>query len=395
MESTNCTVDSGYASVSPSGSGSGSGSGWLSPNPDWVLSRTYENWKIADAATQRYFVDKRQLETCTEQLRAAKKRRDQVQRSPKAKRKPSLLQIPFGKRKASNTREPSPSTDDPTVDIPSVEELEAQYEALAKRVAATESAADRLETYYAELKKVLDDGRPYSWRSSVSSNGHGQPYNSADEYTRARRTVGARDQSYLDSKATSQALQHACIAIQSAHHHYAKAMDFIDAVCSPKKNRWEAIVGDEQSRQETYREAAEWAKKAQICFDKCVAALGPHQELLKEDERQTCEDLQQLGLLQAVQLYKLMYGGKVLAMGITQQVQVMVQKQDAVFQRLTNFAVWVQECTKNCEMVELQQRESRDAARRQLVALWVRADEECEQYSLVAPSENSHVFQSH
>ncbi len=73
MESTNCTVDSGYAS---SGSPSGSGSGWLAPNPDWVLSRTYENWKIADAATQRYFVDKRQLETCTEQLRAARKRRD-------------------------------------------------------------------------------------------------------------------------------------------------------------------------------------------------------------------------------------------------------------------------------------------------------------------------------
>ncbi len=73
----------------------------------------------------------------------------------------------------------------------------------------------------------------------------------------------------------------------------------------------------------------------------------------------------------------------------------MVQKQDAVFQRLTNFAVWVQECTRNCEMVELQQRESRDAARRLLVALWVRADEESEQYSLVAPSENSHVFLSH
>ena len=72
----------------------------------------------------------------------------------------------------------------------------------------------------------------------------------------------------------------------------------------------------------------------------------------------------------------------------------MIQKQDAVFQRLTNFAVWVQECTKHCEMVELEARESRDTARRQLVALWVRADEECERYSLVAPSETSHVFQA-
>ncbi len=70
----------------------------------------------------------------------------------------------------------------------------------------------------------------------------------------------------------------------------------------------------------------------------------------------------------------------------------MVQKQDAVFSRLTNFAVWVQDCTKFCETVELDARESRDAARRHLVALWVKADEDTERYSLAAPSENSHVF---
>ena len=32
-------------------------------------------------------------------------------------------------------------------------------------------------------------------------------------------------------------------------------MELLDAVCSPKKSKWEAIVGDEQSRQETYRGA--------------------------------------------------------------------------------------------------------------------------------------------
>ena len=73
----------------------------------------------------------------------------------------------------------------------------------------------------------------------------------------------------------------------------------------------------------------------------------------------------------------------------------MIQKQDAVFQRLTNFAVWVQECTKYCRMVEFEAHESRDAARRTLVALWVRADDECERYSLAAPSESSHIFQLH
>ena len=73
----------------------------------------------------------------------------------------------------------------------------------------------------------------------------------------------------------------------------------------------------------------------------------------------------------------------------------MTQKQDAVFQRLTSFAVWVQNCTRHCEAVELETRESRDAARRVLVALWVRADDECERYSLAAPSESSHIFQLH
>ena len=48
-------------------------------------------------------------------------------------------------------------------------------------------------------------------------------------------------------------MEHARTAIQSAHHHYRQAMDLVDAVCGPKKNKWEAILGDEQSRQETYR----------------------------------------------------------------------------------------------------------------------------------------------
>lgn len=43
------------------------------------------------------------------------------------------------------------------------------------------------------------------------------------------------------------------LAAQSAHHHYAQAMDLVDTVCSPKKNTWEAALGDEQSREQTYR----------------------------------------------------------------------------------------------------------------------------------------------
>ena len=65
-------MDSGYASAS--------GGGFLAPHPDWVLSRTYENWKIADAAAQRLLVDLRALEGCRARVRAAKKRREVVLR---------------------------------------------------------------------------------------------------------------------------------------------------------------------------------------------------------------------------------------------------------------------------------------------------------------------------
>ena len=66
---THSTVDSGYAS-----SLGNSHHSYLPPHPDYMLSRTYENWKIADAATQRLFMDLRSLEECKEQLRKAKKR---------------------------------------------------------------------------------------------------------------------------------------------------------------------------------------------------------------------------------------------------------------------------------------------------------------------------------
>ncbi|KAI0652744.1 hypothetical protein C8Q79DRAFT_897399 [Trametes meyenii] len=381
------SMDSGYASSMASST---------RLPADWMLSRMYENWKIADAATQRLGLDLRSLEECKSQLRDARKSAEADKKSSGTKRRPTLIPL-FRKKSTPTLVHPVPALacPDPSSDSvpPSLAELEARLSALESRVAATRSAAERLDTCFDELRRVLDDGRPVSWRSSHSSGSSGSFY--ADSYKKARRTVSTREEAYLASKSTTKALQRACLAVQSAHHHYMKAMDLLDVVCSPKKSKWEAIVGDEQSRQETYREAAKWAEKAQICFNECIRSLQPQWDLLKRDEVEICEDLKETGLLQAVQLYNLMYGGKTLAMGITQQVQIMMQKQDAVFQRLTNFAVWVQSCTKHCEAVELETRESRDTARRQLVALWVQADEDTETYSLVAPGEHSHVFQPH
>ncbi len=73
----------------------------------------------------------------------------------------------------------------------------------------------------------------------------------------------------------------------------------------------------------------------------------------------------------------------------------MIQKQDAIFSRLTNFAVWLQNCAQECAMVELEAREKRDAARRHIVQLWVMADEETENFSLVAPGVGVHVGRSY
>lgn len=61
------SMDSGYASSMSS----------ARLPADWMLSRMYENWKIADAAAQRLSADLRALEECESQLREARKRRDE------------------------------------------------------------------------------------------------------------------------------------------------------------------------------------------------------------------------------------------------------------------------------------------------------------------------------
>lgn len=52
---------------------------------------------------------------------------------------------------------------------------------------------------------------------------------------------------------TTAVLRYAQNAIQSTHHHYRQAMDISESVCSPKKSFIEAMMGDEQSREATYR----------------------------------------------------------------------------------------------------------------------------------------------
>lgn len=138
------SMDSGYASSMSS----------ARLPADWMLSRMYENWKIADAAAQRLSADVRALEECEAQLREARKRRDEKDKkrcvccalicaygetdgrifSPKAKHKLSLK--PLLRKRSSPafaaSAEVQPS--DPDASGCSIEELEAHLAEVKSRV---------------------------------------------------------------------------------------------------------------------------------------------------------------------------------------------------------------------------------------------------------------------
>ena len=58
---------------------------------------------------------------------------------------------------------------------------------------------------------------------------------------------------YLQSVATSATFHRACSMIQSAHKHYKEAITTLDSVRSPSRNMVTVMLGDEQSRQSTYK----------------------------------------------------------------------------------------------------------------------------------------------
>lgn len=138
------SMDSGYASSMSS----------ARLPADWMLSRMYENWKIADAAAQRLSADLRALEECEAQLREARKRRDEKEKkgcvccalsrvrmeeltatySPKAKHKLSLK--PLLRKRSSPAFAASAEVQPSDPDAPgcSIEELEAHLAEVKSRV---------------------------------------------------------------------------------------------------------------------------------------------------------------------------------------------------------------------------------------------------------------------
>ncbi|KAL1950400.1 hypothetical protein VTO73DRAFT_5524 [Trametes versicolor] len=376
------SVDSGYG-TSPSLRSS------LGPAV-WQL---YEAWKAADDAAQRLPAEVQALETCQSLLREAKKRRGAVRNTVQPKRRLSSMSLPALRKRSMHSVAPASTypMDFTASAAPfgesfrTVEQLETEVDELQRSVAQTRVVAEQLDECFDKLLLVLDGGcpvSPESLRSPSIISTDSRPSQDPDLYRRARKTVAARDGMHLVTLSTTKALQHACRAVQAAHHLYQEAKENVDLLCGPNRSKLAVIFSDEESRNRTYLEAATRAQEAQACYDECLNSLRPHWDLLTRPELEAYENLHNTGLLQAATLYRLMYGGPNFAMGIKQEVQFMIQRQHEVFLQLTNFAAGVQNCTAHCEAVEREARASRDAARRQLITVYAQADEDIERASV-------------
>ncbi|KAH9926439.1 uncharacterized protein B0H18DRAFT_1006114 [Fomitopsis serialis] len=368
-----------YHSHAPSSSAASTSSGSTSKSFGTSLLEAYHEWKEADDALQRLQLEERDRDECSAELAAAKKlveglkTEQDAARSPgkrKVTRKSSTIAFWKHKNAPHVPFQDVPAPDSNLEDLAEASVREAGLERESHRrttkvrpaVEATKALAATLDGCYDKLRRMLDGGPLPSWRFTEGNE---------QAIIRAEKTVTAREQSYEDCVATTEVLKRARLAVQSAHHHYTEAMNLLDSVCSPSRNGFMAALGDEQSKAQTYREAAVWSQKAHLCLQSCLEALKPHMELLDHEQIVAAEQLKEVGLLQGVRLYDLMYGGKALAFGITQQVGIMVGKLDAIYRLLTNFAVAVQNFTENCQSVQEAARHSRDVARRELVALWM------------------------
>ena len=59
----------------------------------------------------------------------------------------------------------------------------------------------------------------------------------------------------MQSIATTETIQRARRAVQSAHLYYTESMNLLDTVCSPGRSGFMAALSDEQSKADTYKGA--------------------------------------------------------------------------------------------------------------------------------------------
>ncbi|KAI0632387.1 hypothetical protein C8Q77DRAFT_1272363 [Trametes polyzona] len=379
-------TDSGYAS-SPSVLSAADGRSSLYAEADHAptLLEMYAAWKAADAAAQRLPTEVQAMEACEAHLAEARRKAaaSGTGNSPtRLKRRLSSLSL---LRKRSVPAAPTPLFTSPIDGIspssPTYEstldlaEIEREILLLQRKVHGTRLQAEQMDGCFDKIVQYLDDESssisPASLKSpSIMSGSTGHSSLSmSDSYRTVRKKVATRDEAFLDTKSTTADVQRACRAVQAAHRLYKEAKETLGSVCGPERGMLAVLFADEESRNKTYLEAAERAREAQLCFNECLSKLKPHWEFLSRHEVEAYENLKNTGLLQAATMAELMYGGRNLDMGIRQQVQFMIQRQNDVYLHLTNFANGVQNCATHCESVERETRAARDAARRQLLVL--------------------------
>ncbi|KAL6304847.1 hypothetical protein BKA93DRAFT_825454 [Sparassis latifolia] len=330
---------------------------------DAAVFAAYQRWKTANEASGALPDMKRAVAQCKTEADSAKARLEGMKtQSTGLQRKPSIMRKIVGKaKKDQSTGGTELLSTGITEARCSKEDAERRLATLSDQLRAFETVAGMLDGYYDTLKSMMVSKHLLAWRYSLASEA---------AISRAEKVVAEVEGAYTDSQRMTNILQRVELAIQSTHHHYRNAMNDLDAVCGARRSKWESLLADEQSKEMTYKAAAVWAQKAQKCFDEFLRVFDAHRDLLG-NEPQERHELKQVGLLQAVQIYKLNYGGKPLQMGIIKEMEVMLQKQEAVFQRLTALAVWVQDFTKHSETVCQDVRVKRDRARHKLVVLWM------------------------
>ncbi|KAF8529761.1 hypothetical protein BU17DRAFT_79861 [Hysterangium stoloniferum] len=159
-------------------------------------------------------------------------------------------------------------------------------------------------------------------------------------------------------------LERARITVQHAHHYYSMTLKKLDDV------RGVAFSWGGAVTKIKYQAAVEIAIKADTCLKETIRVLEPHLSTIPKAVLVDFEELQTMGLLQASEIYTLMYGAERDAPGVSKTIKLLFQDQETAFVSLTRLAIWVQERVPFVAADLRMARAGRDGGRRNLIIAW-------------------------
>jgi hypothetical protein len=151
--------------------------------------------------------------------------------------------------------------------------------------------------------------------------------------------------SIKQAKKIAAELTRACLAVQHAHHYFTQTLKLCDEVRSTGTSR--ALIGamggsdgiNEMTKKIQYGstsllllfcivalnhnnvciDSVKMAAKAQVCLDEMFRVMEPHVHMLPAERMEDYKALKQSGLMQMSKIYNLMWGGTLLADGVSGQ----------------------------------------------------------------------------